>query len=732
MRIRRLSPWHLERMSIDSFGKMTDASVGPFAPGMNVVFGKNESGKTTLNSFATGVMFGWPDGRSHANTYKPENAERSGKLLFATDDGRQAVLARTRNADGVTDDQGLLDDIDVSTYQTVFALDSDELLSLDDAGAVTSRLLTAGAGTAVSPVLALREIDARIASYTSKAAGVEHSITNLTTRLSAVEAQIDEAQREAAGLIAERREYEALEPARAELAREHDELNALIEGRSADLSLVQKLEHQIAELEEQRLELDAKLDDIDAEEQRIAALGEAITDDQAALRDLSAAEERAIRDTLEDFQVERDRLMNAVDYAKRDVKDSTAAYEVLAESAAQGVPTATRTKTAGQMALSIILPAIALVAGIPTTIYGASIASLSITAFGIFLVLAALVMGAAALVVALRPDTSGPTVEQRLEDARWVMLQDQKKLDACEAELSEMGERIASYFHFNHLSSAGRSLRRARSLLDDARELRAGSALFNQQRQGVQAQIAVVDENIVRTRAQRDELLEDAGVADVAAFEALVADAIERRRQMMAEAERMDTRSGELAQRLAQARESSSFAELKQERAAVRCRLAESKRDYASLLLARRNLSAAIAQWESQSQPEVYRLASRLFEDMTDGMWVQVRLSASNEVQVVNGRGDVRGPMLLSLGTRQQLYLCLRIALLMSVGDVGRAVPVLADDILVNFDAERRRAAARALIELSTMRQVLLFTCHEEVVELICELDTGVNVVSLS
>jgi uncharacterized protein YhaN len=164
----------------------------------------------------------------------------------------------------------------------------------------------------------------------------------------------------------------------------------------------------------------------------------------------------------------------------------------------------------------------------------------------------------------------------------------------------------------------------------------------------------------------------------------------------------------------------------------VRCRLAESKRDYASLLLARRNLSAAIAQWESQSQPEVYRLASRLFEDMTDGMWVQVRLAASNEVQVVNGRGDVRDPMLLSLGTRQQLYLCLRIALLMSVGDVGRAVPVLADDILVNFDAERRRAAARALIELSTMRQVLLFTCHEEVVELICELDTGVNVVSLS
>ena len=77
MRIRRLSSWFMERMNIDSFGKLVDESVGPFRPGMNVVFGKNESGKTTLNSFATGVMFGWPDGRLRQNTYKPEDPQVS-------------------------------------------------------------------------------------------------------------------------------------------------------------------------------------------------------------------------------------------------------------------------------------------------------------------------------------------------------------------------------------------------------------------------------------------------------------------------------------------------------------------------------------------------------------------------------------------------------------------------------------------------------------------------------
>ena len=731
MRIRRLSPWHVERMNIDSFGKMADVSIGPFAPGMNVVFGKNESGKTTLSSFISGVLFGWPDGRSRQNTYKPENAERSGRLVFRSDDGGTAVLARTRNADGVEDEEGLLDDIDAATYGTMFALDSDELLSLDDTSAVTSRLLTAGAGTAASPVRALQDIDARIASYTSRSAAAEHSLVNLNARLSELDAQIAQAQREAASLIAESREHQELGPKRAELAREHEELNALIEGRSADLSLLQKLENQLGELQEQREDLEQQLAAIDADEQRIAQMGEAVSDDMAALRDLSASGERAIRDTLDDFQAERDRLMNAVDYAKRNLADSKAAYEVLEESLGSDDTAARRTKAASQAALSIILPVVALIAGVPTVVYGSSIASLTITAFGVILVVAALIMGAAAIVMALRPGHAGPSLEQRLEDARWVMLQDQKRLDSCEAELTEIGERIASYCHFNHLSEAGRSLRRARSLLDDARDLRSSDTLFEQRRGTVRAQIAVVDETIARTRTQRDELLDDAGVADVAAFEGMLNGFIERRRALMAEGERMDTRYGELAQRLSQARGESAFAQMKQERAALRCRMAESRRELACLLLARRNLAEAISTWESKSQPEVYRLASRLFEDMTSGAWVQVRLTASGDVQVTSNRGDVRDPQLLSLGTRQQLYLALRIALLMTAQNVGCAVPVLADDILVNFDAERRRCAARALLELACMRQVVLFTCHEEVLNLLRELDAQVNVVEL-
>lgn len=731
MSAHRLSPWHLERMNVESFGKLFRVSVGPFAPGMNVVFGRNESGKTTVSSFATGVLFGWPDGRSRQNTYKPENAERAGSLLFRHEDGGEALLSRTRNADGVSDEHGLLADIDEATYKTVFALDSDELLSLDDTSAVTSHLLTAGSGTAVSPARALGRIDELLARCLSRAASAEDSIANISARLQEVEAELARADEEAAGLIAESREHERLVPARAALAEKRDELNALIEGRSADLSLLQNLESQLGDLNARHGAVQARLDDAQSERQRLREQRGDASGDVIALCGLSPDEERAIRDTLEDFQVERDQLASAVDHAKRDVANSKAAYEVLEDSLEREKQRGGRSRAIGQVALSVILPVIALIAGIPTVLYGNAIQSLTIVAFGAFLVLVAFIMGAAALAVAFRAGKEGPSPQQRLEDARWVMLQDSRKLEACERELDEMGERIASYFHFNHLSQAGRSLRRARSLLDEAREMRAAASVLDQRVSGLESQLAAIDENIARVRRQRDELLDDAGVPDIAAFETLVAEAIESRRELVAKAEQMDTRAGELAQRLSQARDETAFAALKQERAALSCRLDESRATFASLLIARRNLSQAISQWESESQPKVYQLASRLFCNMTDGAWSQVRLTGAGEVQVVDPQGEPRDPLLLSLGTRQQLYLSLRIALLMTAGNVGAAVPLLADDILVNFDTRRRRSAARALLDLSQLRQVILFTCHEEVLSLVRDLDPTANVVAL-
>ena len=145
----------LERIRIGQYGAFSDYDVGPFKPGLNVVYGPNEAGKSTIASFVGGVLFGWEEARGVRNTYRPQEGHRSGSLVFrdadaegpADDGGQASVVSRGHNADGLLGDVGIVSDIDHATYRTMFYLTSEELRSLRNTSDVTARLLTAGAGT---------------------------------------------------------------------------------------------------------------------------------------------------------------------------------------------------------------------------------------------------------------------------------------------------------------------------------------------------------------------------------------------------------------------------------------------------------------------------------------------------------------------------------------------------------------------------------------------------------
>ena len=249
---KRQAPY-LKLIKMTSFGAFTNEVVGPFSPHLNVVFGSNEAGKTTLASFVGGVLFGWEEARGNRNIYKPLNAERSGSLFFARDrigdadkangsnefgEAEEIELARTKNADGLVGDASLVADIDKETFQTMFSLTSDELRSLRNTTDVTAKLLTAGSGTGASPAHALADVQAQLAEYTSRAAGIEHSIVNLTARQNELRARMALAADEAERFKQQDKEFHELEPRRDELNERLDELNNRIEALSAYLSLI--------------------------------------------------------------------------------------------------------------------------------------------------------------------------------------------------------------------------------------------------------------------------------------------------------------------------------------------------------------------------------------------------------------------------------------------------------------------------------------------------------------
>jgi uncharacterized protein YhaN len=75
----------------------------------------------------------------------------------------------------------------------------------------------------------------------------------------------------------------------------------------------------------------------------------------------------------------------------------------------------------------------------------------------------------------------------------------------------------------------------------------------------------------------------------------------------------------------------------------------------------------------------------------------------------------------LSRGTKEQLLLAVRLAVIGDLAYKGIKLPLLLDDILVNFDERRTEAAAQLLLDWANQgqgHQILFFTCHPHLARL--------------
>ena len=85
----------------------------------------------------------------------------------------------------------------------------------------------------------------------------------------------------------------------------------------------------------------------------------------------------------------------------------------------------------------------------------------------------------------------------------------------------------------------------------------------------------------------------------------------------------------------------------------------------------------------------------------------------------------------LSRGTAEQLYLALRFGYIRDYATSSVPVPIIFDDILVNFDPARRKHACEAIADLAETCQVLYFTCHPETVRDLTEAVPGAVVMEM-
>lgn len=165
------------------------------------------------------------------------------------------------------------------------------------------------------------------------------------------------------------------------------------------------------------------------------------------------------------------------------------------------------------------------------------------------------------------------------------------------------------------------------------------------------------------------------------------------------------------------------LASLRQQEADLSESLRLHAHEWSRYALARELLRGAKQRFERERQPQVIRAASSLFATITGNKWSGLAASLDdNALRVFPPHGEAVSPDTLSRGAQEQLYLALRLAYIRNHAAHAAPLPVVLDDILVNFDPVRAQRAAKALLELTQGEQghqLFFFTCHPHMAALL-------------
>ncbi|MCB2145606.1 MAG: AAA family ATPase [Deltaproteobacteria bacterium] len=186
----------------------------------------------------------------------------------------------------------------------------------------------------------------------------------------------------------------------------------------------------------------------------------------------------------------------------------------------------------------------------------------------------------------------------------------------------------------------------------------------------------------------------------------------------------LDQQIGALKARLEQMDGSSAAAMYAEKAERLLAGLESDVEKYARLKIASIILSRTVEQYREKHQGPLISRASELFCQMTLGAFSRLRADyddKGNPVLVgIRPQGDAQVTVDgMSDGTADQLYLALRLASLEQYLEHNEPLPFVVDDILLRFDDERSLATLKVLGELSRKTQVIFFTHHRHLVELV-------------
>lgn len=257
----------LRRIEAESFGALTERSLGDLGDGLTVVLGPNEAGKSSFTALTRYVLYGFPTAREKEPQYSSNSGRRSGRLVFEEGAGQWA-LERSEGPHGgpvtVSTINGsprpslqteITAGVSALAFKIVFGFGLDEMAAIEaqrgSGDDIIARLYAASVGLHTSPQDVRTQLEKEADEFFAPR-GRSKRVNELVTRLRDVRNEIRTVREEGAAFAEDRGRLSALE---ARLTAAGETRTAKRAAHAILASVVSGYEERIAQVEERESEL---------------------------------------------------------------------------------------------------------------------------------------------------------------------------------------------------------------------------------------------------------------------------------------------------------------------------------------------------------------------------------------------------------------------------------------------------------------------------------------------
>ena len=174
-----------------------------------------------------------------------------------------------------------------------------------------------------------------------------------------------------------------------------------------------------------------------------------------------------------------------------------------------------------------------------------------------------------------------------------------------------------------------------------------------------------------------------------------------------------NTELGEKKSKIEQIEGESELAEKMTGLETERQRLTDAYKEWMTGKIALKILTEVREKYEKEKQPVIIQSSGRYFKRITGGRYERIHVALEKrEITVFDSNEASKTIDQLSRATREQLLVSLRLGFIEEYETNAEPLPVVVDDILVNFDPKRAQKTADILQEFGENRQVIIFSCH--------------------